>query len=47
MISVENVSKKYIGFSNLIERVLSVVSLGLFKGPSQYIALNKLNFNSL
>ena len=46
MISVENVSKKYIGFSNLIERVLSVVSLGLFKGTSQYIALNKLNFNA-
>jgi len=46
MISVENVSKKYIGFSNLIERVLSVLSLGLFKGTSQYIALNKLNFNA-
>ena len=46
MISVENVSKKYIGFSNLLERVLSVISLGLFKGTSQYIALNKLNFNA-
>lgn len=46
MISVENVSKNYLGFSNLLERVLSVLSLGFFKGTSHYLALNKLNFTA-
>ena len=46
MIHANSISKTYKGFSNIFERILYVISLGLLGGSSKFLALKDISFHA-
>ncbi len=46
MISIHQISKSYRGFASNLQRVLSVVTLGFFKGTHSFLALDSISFQA-
>jgi lipopolysaccharide transport system ATP-binding protein len=46
MISIQEISKTYRGFASNLQRILSVLTLGFFKGTQSYLALDSISLQA-